>query len=324
MRKIFIRYYLIVIGLLSFLVFPWGCNKDPDVIKEETPRTILDVPYMSSGSDEKQKMDVYLPGNRSTEDTRVLILIHGGGFVSGDRKDLARPIIDHILDKGWALVNVSYRLVNATGLDEVPPRRVESDINVRDQVDDVSAIVDFVLRNSREWAINGHRIGIAGHSAGGSLALLYAYDERNTNRNDNTRKVKAVGNWAGTLDLAFDEADLAAVNPSERLFIAEYAYRLSGYELSQANNEHFRAISPYYAANIDKRVPTISIFPEYNDVFGLPRQDRQTYDAFTARLNELEVPNYFIQIDGADHGFGGVNNWLRILDETIGYFNESM
>lgn len=299
-----------------------GCEKEPDVITEEAARTILDISY---GNGEKQKMDVYLPANRSTEDTRVLIYIHGGSFIAGDRKEVPKAIIDYILNKGWAVVNVSYRLVDGAGLAAIPPTRVESGIVVSDQVDDIAAVVDVVLSSSRDWAVNGHRVGVAGHSAGGTLALLYAYDDRNTNRIDNTRKVKAAGNWAGALDLSFEASELSGITDFLRYFVLEFTRRLTGHEWNPLDLRPQQRISPYHVANADKRVPTINIFPEHNDVMGLPKQDRETYDLFTQKLQQLQIPNRFMQIDGADHGFGpDPANWITVIDQSLDFFGENM
>ena len=47
-------------------------------------KTMLDVAY---GVDALQKMDIYLPANRSTTSTKVVVMIHGGGWTSGDKAD---------------------------------------------------------------------------------------------------------------------------------------------------------------------------------------------------------------------------------------------
>lgn len=303
--------YLPFYGLLCILLFCIiSCEKDPEVISESESRTLLDVSY---GEHEKQKMDVYLPANRSTEDTKVLIYAHGGGFLAGDRKEVDPLIISHFVARGWAVVNISYRLVNS----ELPSPSFTNDIQVIDQVSDVSAAVDHVLAHAREWAINGHRIGVAGHSAGGTLALLYAYSEHNA-----SGKVKAVANWAGALDLAFTQTEIDSFGPEIRLIIYELIRRLTGQPYSPNNMENLEAISPHYVIHTTKAIPVINIFPEHNIVGDLPRQDIETYERFTNRLNNLGIPNRFIQIDNMDHGFHGNATKILLVESTITYFDE--
>jgi acetyl esterase/lipase len=44
---------------------------------------------VSYGTDASQKMDIYLPPGRTTAATKAIILIHGGGWSSGDKSDFA-------------------------------------------------------------------------------------------------------------------------------------------------------------------------------------------------------------------------------------------
>ena len=41
---------------------------------------------VSYGSNSEQVFDIYLPANRS-DDTKIMILVHGGGWTSGDKAD---------------------------------------------------------------------------------------------------------------------------------------------------------------------------------------------------------------------------------------------
>ncbi len=312
------RYlYAPVYGLIALALFTLGaCEKDPDILSESKAHTLLDVAY---GSHDKQKMDVYLPADRSTEETKVVVFIHGGAFFAGDRKEVDRAIIDRFVSQGWAVANISYRLVNGHGLgDDLFPPRVDSEIQVVHQVADVSAAVDYILAHSREWAINGHRMGIAGHSAGGSLALLYAYSEYN-----HSAKVKVVGNLAGAVDLRFTQADVDAT-PLTKPFIVEFIHRVTGHPFSSANRPYQEAISPHHVVHANKPIPIINVFPQLNFVLGFPRQDRQTYDRFTNRLNTLGIPNHFIQIDGAFHDFNDSQTRRNVVDRTIEFFNEHL
>ncbi len=45
-------------------------------------KTMLNVAY---GTDPAQRMDIYLPAGRSATSTKVIVLIHGGGWTTGDK-----------------------------------------------------------------------------------------------------------------------------------------------------------------------------------------------------------------------------------------------
>ncbi len=70
-------------------------------------KTMSNVAY---GTDPLQKMDIYLPANRSTATTKVMILIHGGGWISGDKADFA-PNMDTLKKRipDYAIFNLNYR-----------------------------------------------------------------------------------------------------------------------------------------------------------------------------------------------------------------------
>ncbi len=70
---------------LSFLLFLASCTKNDSGTGGTDPiaaKTILNVSY---GTDPLQKMDIYLPANRTVTATRAIILIHGGGWTQGDK-----------------------------------------------------------------------------------------------------------------------------------------------------------------------------------------------------------------------------------------------
>lgn len=310
MKTLFKPAYLFLFVALLFT----ACKKDNE--KELEPQAlaqakdILDVSY---GAHVAQKMDVYLPANR-TANTKLVVFIHGGSFIEGDKSDFTL-LVKELVKQNFAVVNLNYRLVDQTGLFDSPPLHLESAVKIKDQVNDVSLAVDYVIAHAKEWQVSESKIALAGHSAGATLALLYAYDSRNTN------KVKAVANLAGALDQTFpDLPDLLLQFLPDA--ILEGGYRYTGYPIKQANLPFYKAISPIYVANAAQKIPTLTIFPENNAVGDLPNQGRATFDAFTAKLNSLGVPNKFVQIAAADHEFTG--KFDLVLKEVTTYFNANL
>ncbi len=303
---------LVSLTLMLSLVFI-GCQKDeePTYQTKAEAETFVNLAY---GNDGMQVMDVYLPQNR-TSNTATLILIHGGSFIGGDKSQYT-VMAKFLASKGFAVLNVNYRLVDAEGVYNRPmPIRKESAVKIKDQVTDINAVVDFAISHAKQWVVSKERLAITGHSAGGTLGLLYSYSDNNNN------KVKAISNLAGALDLVFTNLPGWQDYPP---YIFEGAYRFTGAEVSIANESVYKAISPLYAANTTKKVPALNIFPQDNNVDGLPLQDRATYDKFTARLDELKVPNEFFYVAGADHAFSKPGNMSVVLEKTINYFKEKL
>lgn len=163
-----------IAGLLA------SCQKninDPSFIPAKTE---LNVAY---GTDSLQKMDVYLPANRNTEATPVIILIHGGAWASGDKSDFT-PYVDSIRQRlpEYAIFNINYRLSNSTS------------IFFPSQENDVKAAADFIYNLSAQYKVSGRWV-ILGASAGAHLALLQSY------KYSTPVKVKAVVDLFGPTDM---------------------------------------------------------------------------------------------------------------------------
>lgn len=152
--------------LLSFLAILFtgllwtACNK------KDAPGPRLEaVSYtgVKYGADPLQDMDVYLPEGRDTLATPLLILIHGGAWFSGDKKDF-QPYVDSIkrIFPRYAIANLNYRLAGI-GVNLFPA-----------QEQDIEAAVSYLQQQARGYNISKQFIYL-GASAGGHLALLQAY-----------------------------------------------------------------------------------------------------------------------------------------------------
>lgn len=152
-------------------------NPPPATVAEKTE---LNVAY---GTNAAQKMDVYLPAGRSTSTTKVIILIHGGGWSTGDKSDFT-VYVDTLKRRlpGFAIININYRL--ASGTSNLFPT----------QENDVNAAVSFIYGKRNEYAISDKFV-LLGNSAGGHLSLLQAY------KYSSPVKIKAVVDFYGPTDL---------------------------------------------------------------------------------------------------------------------------
>lgn len=147
---------LIVLGLvLSFT----ACKKNDSVPEALKAEDRIDVSY---GEHEQNSMDVYLPAGR-TDTTKVIILLHGGGWSKGDKDSLTQYAM-HFRDSGFAVVNMNYRLAGTP----------EGNIHPAQQ-HDITTAINFISSKAIDWHISKDKFGLAGVSAGAHLALLYTY-----------------------------------------------------------------------------------------------------------------------------------------------------
>ncbi len=166
-----------ILWLLPFLAF--GCKKK-DVTPAVPSSTQLNVSY---GTDPLQKMDIYLPEGRSVATTKVIIMVHGGGWSEGDKIDFT-PYVDSLKKRlpGYAIFNINYRLA-VSGTNLFPTQEL-----------DVKAAFEFIYNKRADYKISDKFVAL-GASAGGHLALQQSY------KNNSVVKVKAVVDFFGPTEL---------------------------------------------------------------------------------------------------------------------------
>jgi acetyl esterase/lipase len=302
MRNKLIVFILTVTAVVSVFT---ACKKDRNEgLDEEVHQN------MSYGAAAQQKMDVYLPQGRNAE-TPVIVFLHGGGFVAGDKGEFSSQS-QQLSAKGFVVLNVNYRLVDIDGVLSTPIVHKPSAVKIADQLADIRAAVTFALTQSEEWGIGTQKWAIAGHSAGATLAMLYAYGDQNQGQ------FKAVANLAGATTFAFnDESEVQLFDPR----IIEVLYRAVGAEAKNANKLAYMAVSPFWLAYQGRAIATINIRPESNVVFEIPDGSDAEYQRFTDVLESKSVPNKWVEVAGADHGFSKPGNWDLVLNETAAFFN---
>jgi len=163
--------------IISSLIFS-SCKKD-DSPEPDMSVTMLNVSY---GTNSQQKMDVYLPATRSTTDTKVMIMIHGGAWNSGDKADF-NEYVDSLKKREptYAIFNINYRLANVSDL--FPAQEL-----------DIKAAVEFIYNKRQEYKISDKFV-LVGASAGAHLALLQGY------KYSTPVKPKAIIDFFGPTDL---------------------------------------------------------------------------------------------------------------------------
>jgi acetyl esterase/lipase len=192
MLFLFSRYTMKKIFFLSLIiVFAVSCKKETSADQKLKSESQTNVAY---GSDPSQKMDIYLPAGRSTDSTKLIILVHGGAWVSGDKSDFASfiPVIQQRFPD-YAIANINYRLATATA-NHFPT-----------QENDMKSAIDFLMQRSTDYHISQKMI-LLGASAGAHMVLLQAYKYSSS-------KVLAVVDFFGPTDLG-DLYNFYSSNPS--------------------------------------------------------------------------------------------------------------
>jgi alpha-L-fucosidase 2 len=99
------------------------------------------------------RLDAWVPKGKGPFPS--VIIVHGGGFVRGDKQSYVRPLFDVLARAGFAWFTVDYRLA--------PGAKYPA------AVDDVQAAVAWVHRNARRYRVDRKRVALLGESAGGFI-----------------------------------------------------------------------------------------------------------------------------------------------------------
>lgn len=173
-KTLFITLFL---GLHLLFV---SCSQDGPTEQEPLlAETFLNVSY---GSNVNQKYDLYLPANRSTEKTKLIVLVHGGGWTGGDKSDMdfLIPYIK-LRHPDHAIVNANYRLADL----ETPA--------FPNQFLDLKSVIEKITAEKNTLNVRPE-FALVGVSAGAHLSLMYDYVY------DTTDQVKMVADIVGPTD----------------------------------------------------------------------------------------------------------------------------
>ncbi len=125
--------------------------------------TYADVVY---GTDsERQKFDFWKAD--SEKPTPVVLLIHGGGWVNGDKTSYGNRPIKTLLSAGISVAAVNYRFISQAMEQKVEPP-------VKACVLDAARALQTIRANAKEWNVDPTRIGATGGSAGACTSLWLA------------------------------------------------------------------------------------------------------------------------------------------------------
>ena len=122
------------------------------------PRNVDSVENISYAEDDKwHLLDLYRPKDAEGK-LPVLLNIHGGAWVYGDKKVYA-PYCMYLTTQGFAVVNASYRLA--------PKHTFPAPL------EDVGAMVEWVVDHAEEYGLDVSNLFFVGDSAGAHLATAY-------------------------------------------------------------------------------------------------------------------------------------------------------
>lgn len=270
MKKVMMGFLFIS---LSFMLF--GCKTSDFITNIQTEN--LNIAY---GEDERQVMDIYYPTTLAKDETRPMILyIHGGGWLAGDKSDFAY-MKDGTLDANYVYASMNYHYAG-NGNDYLT------------LLNDIKLAVSFVKNHEQAYHINPEKMAVVGSSAGAHLALLYAYKVK-----DSEIPVAFVISNVGPTDFTDQHVISEQINPEVIGLIGNLMNKTYDYDtyLTHQHDLDLLDASPLY--HVDANVPpSILAYGKLDNL--VPYQNGEALDQ---KLTELNVDHQFILFQNSGHG----------------------
>jgi acetyl esterase/lipase len=221
------------------------------------------------------------PGRRPDAGAPVLLQVPGGGWLRGDRRGQAYPLMSLLAERGWVCVSMSYRAAP-----EAPwPAQIE----------DVKRAIVWIKENIAQHGGDPSFLAVTGGSAGGhlsSLAALTAGDSRfQPGFEDVDTSVQAAVPFYG----AYDWVDTDRVGHTE---LVKHVQRTVVQRRGPEHANVFAAASPMHRVHVG--APPFFVVHGANDTIVPVEQGR----AFVHALQRVsQNPVAFAELPHAMHAF---------------------
>ena len=161
---------------------PLGKEGDANMI------VVRDIEYAHPPK-KKLLLDLYLPDQKSTQPFPVVVWIHGGAWLGGNKK---KPFPLLFVQHGYAIASINYRH--------------STQATFPAQIYDCKAAIRWLRANAEKYNLHPDRIGVWGSSAGAHLAALLGTSgsggelDGNLGNRDYSNRVQAVVDFYGPTD----------------------------------------------------------------------------------------------------------------------------
>lgn len=225
-------------------------------------------------------MDIYYPAT-DTGPWPVVIIVHGGAWITGDKATSASLAIQPGLTKrGLLVVSINYRLAPA--------------FHWPAMVEDAKCAVRSLRAHASEYNLDPNRIAIEGDSVGGQIALLVGLTDQTVGWDvgpylDYSSQVQAVVDFFGPTDLTDSSLYDLVSKRGKNAF----------YDLSYNSPELIKASPITY---VKRDAPPIFIAHGNLDLTVRFAQSQLFYD----KMKALGAPIQLVEMKNGVHSFGEV------------------
>jgi acetyl esterase/lipase len=262
------------------LATPWRQLLWPFRMRTDDVERTSDVSYGPAGS--RNLLDVYRHRDHP-QGAPVLLQVHGGGGVIGDKDTQGIPLMQHMAARGWVCVAMNYRL---------SPRS-----KFPDHLVDVKRALAWVREHAGEYGADPSFVAVTGGSAGGHLAALMALTPNEPEYQPGFERadtsVQAAVPFYGVYDFAAESGTRSALQRRDQ-FLNKYVMQA---DATSAAQEYVKA-SPLLRIGPD--APPFFVVHGAHDTLVPVVEARE----FAERLQEAsKQPVAYAELPGTQHAF---------------------
>ncbi len=265
-------------------VSPLHGLRRPFRMRREGVEKLRDIPYgevLPGDKGRRNLLDVVRPTTPG-ERRPVLLQIHGGAWVIGDKREQGQPLMSHLASRGWVCFAINYRL---------SPRAT-----FPDHIVDVKRAIRWIREHAAEYGADPDFICVTGGSAGGHLTALAAVSANDPRfqpgfESVDTRLAAAVPFYG-----VYDFLDRFGIRGSQKMepFLAKQVLKCTPEE----NRELWEAASPI--SHVSPEAPPFLLVHGTHDSLVWLDEMR----AFARALGEKSrQPVLTLELAGGQHAF---------------------
>ena len=311
--RFFTNLFFVLLLSSSHLFFSQSFSQVPNqtppvksTLLPEIANLSEDIVYKTNRKGNAVKLDVFTPKNAPSDQLLpVLIYVHGGGWIEGDKiihsDNYVETTIAKLMAKQYAVISINYTLLNDSTHFPLP-------------LEDTKDAVRWVRKNAGQYHFDTNNIGLFGASAGAHLSLLVAYTPDNTylgnpELSSYSAKVNYVIDHYGPADLnklfhtKLGTIPVAMIGLMSKKIVSlqqNLVKGLSGYDLKKNQERAINYLETISPVNfVSGGVPTL-IVQGNNDKIVPLNQSKKLH----RKLNRAKIQNSLIIVDGGIHGFG--------------------
>ena len=250
--------------------------------KSRAVEATTNVDYWGDGS-RYHRLDVYRSRLAVPQRAPVMVYVHGGAWVIGDKREQGKPMMFELVARGWVCVAINYRLSPKATWPE--------------HIVDVKGALAWVKEHIAEYGGDPSFVAVSGGSAGGHLCALLALsggDPRfQPGFEDKDTSVQACVPFYGVMDMTS--------SPEASQFGTGLVEMLEKTVMKEKESEHpdiFRDASPTFRVRPD--APPFFVLQGANDTL-VPVE---TARMFVSRLRAVSRnPVAYAELPLAQHAF---------------------